>query len=128
MEIVENIKVWASERGLYEKGDAMTQFCKLSEEFGELGKAIMNKDEEEFSDAIGDMFVVMTNLVELSNKYFDENRVETYLEDVVGDGGSKMTMHNEDWNSIELCIESAYSVIKNRTGSMKNGTFVKDER
>ena len=126
MEIVEKIKVWASERGLYEKGNAMTQFCKLSEEFGELGKAIMNKDEEEFSDAIGDMFVVMTNLVELSNTYFDSNREKTYLEDVVGDGGQKMTMLNEDWNSIEFCIEGAYEVIKSRKGKMKNGTFIKE--
>jgi site-specific DNA-cytosine methylase len=28
--------------------------------------------------------------------------------------------------TIEDCINSAYEVIKNRTGKMKNGTFVKD--
>lgn len=104
MEIVEKIKEWANERGLYDKGDAMTQFCKLSEEFGELGKAVMNKDQAEFDDAIGDMFVVMTNLVELSNKYFDREGA-----------------------SIEHCINGAYDVIKSRKGKMINGTFVKDE-
>ncbi len=126
MELVEKIKDWAENRGLYEKGDALTQFCKLSEEFGELGKAIMNKDEDEFSDAIGDMFVVMTNLVELSNTYFDKERSKSYYEDVIGDGGSQMLIHNEEWNSIEFCIQSAYDVIKNRKGKMKNGTFVKE--
>ena len=30
--------------------------------------------------------------------------------------------------TIEDCIDTAYNVIKNRTGSMKNGTFVKNER
>ena len=48
------------------KGDTKTQFCKLMEEAGELGRAILkNDDEEEFVDAIGDMVVVLTNLSSL---------------------------------------------------------------
>ena len=30
-------------------------------------------------------------------------------------------------HKIEYCIDSAYDVINKRTGSMINGTFVKDE-
>ena len=89
------IREWAKERGLYAKGDTKTQFCKLMEEAGELGRAILKDDKPEFVDAIGDMIVVLTNLAHL--------------------GGF----------SIEHCIDSAYDEIKNRKGKMNNGTFVK---
>ena len=90
------IRDWATERGLYHGGDTKTQYCKLMEEAGELGRAILKKDSEEFVDAIGDMVVVLTNLAHL--------------------GGV----------SIEHCIDSAYNEIKDRKGGMKNGTFVKN--
>ena len=90
------IRDWAGERGLYSKGDTKTQFCKLMEEAGELGRAILKNDNTEFIDAIGDMVVVLTNLAHL--------------------GGT----------TIEECIDSAYNEIKDRKGGMKNGTFVKE--
>jgi len=92
------IRDWAGERGLYSKGDTKTQFCKLMEEAGELGRAILKDDNPEFKDAIGDMVVVLTNLAHL--------------------GGT----------TIEDCIDTAYDVISKRTGKMINGTFVKDEK
>jgi NTP pyrophosphatase (non-canonical NTP hydrolase) len=91
------IRTWAEERGLYDKGDTKTQFCKLMEEAGELGRAILKNDNEEFVDAIGDMVVVLTNLAHL--------------------GGT----------TIEQCIDQAYNEIKNRKGKMSNGTFVKND-
>ena len=91
------IRDWATERGLYNKGDKKTQYCKLMEEAGELGRAILKEDEGEFVDAIGDMVVVLTNLAHL--------------------GGV----------SIEHCIDSAYKEIKGRSGKMINGTFVKND-
>ena len=90
------IRDWAGERGLYTNGDTKTQYCKLMEEAGELGRAILKDNQVEFVDAIGDMVVVLTNLAML--------------------GGT----------SIETCIDAAYDEIKNRTGKMENGTFVKD--
>ena len=47
------IRDWAGERGLYSKGDTKTQFCKLMEEAGELGRAVLKNDQAEFEDAIG---------------------------------------------------------------------------
>ena len=94
----QKIRDWAGERGLYTKGDTKTQFCKLMEEAGELGRAVLKNDNEEFIDAIGDMVVVLTNMAHL--------------------GGT----------TIEECIDSAYKVISKRTGKMVNGTFVKDEK
>jgi len=94
----QRIRDWAGERGLYTKGDTKTQFCKLMEEAGELGRAILKDDQLEFIDAIGDMVVVLTNMAHL--------------------GGT----------TIEECIDTAYKVISKRTGKMVNGTFVKDEK
>ena len=61
----DKIREWAEERGIYEHGDPKTQYLKLMEEAGELGRAILKENEGEQIDAIGDMVVVLTNLAEL---------------------------------------------------------------
>jgi NTP pyrophosphatase (non-canonical NTP hydrolase) len=94
--VFDKIRNWAQERGIYEKGDPKTQYLKLQEECGELSKAILNNDDAEIIDAIGDCVVVLTNLSKLC--------------------GFK----------IEDCINSAYTEIQNRKGKMINGTFVKN--
>jgi len=90
------IREWAEEKGIYEHGDSKTQFVKLMEEAGEVGRAILKDDDAEIKDGIGDMVVVLTNLAELNGL------------------------------TIEECIESAYKVISKRKGKMVNGTFVKN--
>ena len=95
LEIFSKIRDWADERGLYDHGDVKTQYVKLQEEAGELAKALLQNDEAEIVDGIGDMVVVLTNLSHL-------NGVD-----------------------IETCIESAYKEISTRDGRMINGTFVK---
>ena len=55
------IREWAEQRGLYEKGDPKTQYLKLVEEVGELGRAILKEDHVEQCDAVGDIVVVLTN-------------------------------------------------------------------
>jgi len=91
------IRQWASERGIYTSGDSKTQCLKLQEEVGELSSAILKNNKQEIIDAIGDCVVVLTNLAVMKNL------------------------------NIEDCIESAYNEIKNRKGSMQNGTFVKED-
>jgi NTP pyrophosphatase (non-canonical NTP hydrolase) len=92
----DKIRLWADERGLYDKGDPKTQTLKLMEEAGEICRAVLKKDYDQVVDGIGDCVVVLTNLAHLYNI------------------------------SIEKCIDSAYNEIKNRTGKMSNGTFKKD--
>ena len=92
----DKIRDWAEAKGIYAEGDPKTQYIKLMEEAGEVGRAILKQDLPEIKDGIGDMVVVLTNLAELCDL------------------------------SIEECVESAYDVISKRTGKMKNGTFVKD--
>ena len=89
------IREWAMDRGIYTEGNSHTQYVKLMEEAGELAKALLKKDDLEIIDAIGDMVVVLTNLAAIEGL------------------------------QIEGCIDTAYNVIKKRTGIMHNGTFVK---
>ena len=93
----ERVRTWATVRGLYEKGDAKTQFVKLIEEVGETGRAILKSDEPEIKDGLGDAFVVLVNLSHLCGY------------------------------TLEECIEEALEVIEKRTGRMVDGTFIKDE-
>ncbi len=97
IQIFNNIRQWAQDRGIYDKGNSHTQYVKLMEEAGELAQAILKEDSAEIEDAIGDIVVVLTNLAHLQAM------------------------------KIEDCIESAYDEIKNRKGKMQNGTFVKNK-
>jgi NTP pyrophosphatase (non-canonical NTP hydrolase) len=90
------IRQWAEDRNLIEGSDLKSQFVKLIEEAGELANAIGKKNDIEFADAIGDMFVVLTIMAA-------QNR-----------------MHIED------CIDGAWQEIKDRKGKMLDGIFVKD--
>lgn len=93
----ERIRNWAADRNLIEGSDAKSQFVKLMEEAGELASAIAKQNDAEFSDALGDMFVVMTILAAQKNM------------------------------DIEECISGAWSEIKDRKGRMVDGVFVKNE-
>jgi len=94
--IFDDIRSWATDKGIYDKGNARTQYLKLMEESGELAEALLKNDEAEIKDAIGDMIVVLTSIAKFKGMF------------------------------IEDCIKSAYDVIAKRTGKMINGTFVKD--
>ena len=94
--VFDDIRSWATDKGIYDKGDARTQYLKLMEEAGELAEALLKNDKPEIQDAIGDMIVVLTSIAKFEGMF------------------------------IEDCIKSAYDVIAKRTGKMVNGTFVKD--
>jgi len=114
--IFDDIRSWASKRGIYHKGDSKTQFVKLCEEVGELARAVNKRDDGEFYDAVGDSIVVLTNLVKL----YEQERV--YIESL----NNKSKFIDSEHKQVEDCLLSAYEVIKERTGKMENGTFVKD--
>ncbi len=93
----EPIRLWAQEKGIFEKGSTQSQFIKLVEEVGELGKAIIEDDKKNIKDSLGDIVVVLVSLSHLSG------------------------------NQLEYCIAAAYKEIKNRKGEMAaSGTFVRE--
>ena len=57
------------------------------EEAGELGRAVLKDDKEEFVDAIGDMVVVLTNMAHLGGttieKCIDAPHTRLYLKELV---------------------------------------------
>lgn len=93
----ENVIKWAEEKQILTKATPMSQALKTLEEVHELLTAINCNDRDEIKDAFGDILVTIIIGAKLSGL------------------------------DIEDCLESAYQVIKNRTGSIKNGQFVKDK-
>jgi NTP pyrophosphatase (non-canonical NTP hydrolase) len=91
------IRQWATDRNLIAGSDLKSQFVKLIEEAGELANAIAKHDYAEFSDAIGDMVVVLT------------------------------IMAAQNGMQIEDCIDGAWHEIKDRKGRMVDNIFVKEE-
>lgn len=86
---------WADKKGLLKEENHLKQTLKLSEEVGELSKAILEKNPYDTIDAIGDCVVVLTILAKQLGFDIDE------------------------------CFRLAYEEIKDRTGVLKDGTFIR---
>lgn len=80
-----------------DKADPTKQFLKTSEEFGEIAAALARDDMDEFKDAVGD--TVITLIILAQQKGY----------------------------TLQECLQTAYDVIKGRTGQTINGVFVKSE-
>jgi NTP pyrophosphatase (non-canonical NTP hydrolase) len=87
---------WAENRNILNPEGYQKQTLKLVSEVGELCDAIAKGNKEDQIDAIGDIQVVLIIL----SKQLGINYKEA--------------------------LESAYNVIKNRTGKTVNGVFIKD--
>jgi len=100
---------WAAERGIFNKGDVLAQLDKTQEELDEtilavkeyrtsaLDQESISKAEDEVADGIGDMLVTIIIAARMVN-------LDT-----------------------TYCLQMAYDEIKNRTGKMVGGQFVKDK-
>jgi NTP pyrophosphatase (non-canonical NTP hydrolase) len=95
-EMEDKVIQWAHEKGIIEKGTREKQSLKSLEEVGELVAAVHAQDQDEIIDAIGDVAVTII--------------IQAYMNNT----------------TVTECLFHAYNVIANRTGEMKNGTFVKD--
>ena len=87
---------WAEERGIFNDGDPLAQLDKTQEELNETIEAVKNDDPAEIADGIGDMLVTII----IAAKMMDLDPT--------------------------TCLEQAYNEIKDRTGKMVDGKFVKD--
>ena len=93
---IELVEQWAEEKGILSKATPLTQAVKTQEEVNELYHAILDDNRDEIKDAIGDIMVTL--IIQCKMQGMD----------------------------LQDCLESAYNVIKNRTGKMVDGMFVKD--
>ena len=100
-ELVHAVRRWGVEKGLIGPNGKATvsgQIDKLEEEFEEFCCAYHLEEGLEQVDAIGDMAVVLILMAELIGTPFED------------------------------CLAMAYRQIKNRTGRMVDGVFVKDAK
>ena len=88
---------WAEKKGLIKPENAYSQFIKMVEEFGELGGAIIKRDNENEIEEFGDVLVTVIILAEQRNI------------------------------DIKLALNLAYNKIKDRTGKLVDGSFIKSE-
>lgn len=96
-ELEAKVSQWAIAKEIFTKATPYKQASKTLEECGELLHAIGQDNREEIKDAIGDIIVTLIIQAEMQGL------------------------------TIKECLQSAYDVIKNRTGKMVNGQFVKDK-
>lgn len=97
LKVQRQVEDWASERGIDKPENATKQVMKAMEELGELSAGVNKLDREKQIDSLGDLQVVLIILAKQLGI------------DYIGS------------------LESAYDVIKNRTGKTINGVFIKDE-
>jgi len=94
-ELAQKVLEWAGNKGILEKATPSSQFEKTMEEVGELARYLIEDNQAEVEDAIGDIIVTLIILAELRG------------------------------TSVQDCLQGAYDVIAKRKGSMINGVFVK---
>jgi NTP pyrophosphatase (non-canonical NTP hydrolase) len=88
------IKQWHRDRNLIEGSTDKDQTLKLLQELGELSDSVCKG--KDIRDDLGDMLVVMINIMERNGLSFDD------------------------------CLEVAWDDIKDRKGKMVDGIFVKE--
>ena len=91
--LIEKVKNWHHERNLIQGSTDKDQTLKLLQELGELSDSVCKGND--IRDDIGDMLVVMINIIERNNL------------------------------TLEECLEKAWDDIKDRKGRMVDGVFVK---
>ena len=96
--LIENVKVWADDKGILKSENAPKQMMKVIEELGETAGAIAkNKATDEIQDGIGDTFVTLIILA------------------------YQLGLEPAD------CLEAAWNEIKDRKGKTENGVFIKNQ-
>ena len=148
-DLITKIVAWANARNLIKGSDVDTQLLKLLSEVGELADAVTKNDLDGIKDAIGDCFVVLTIVCEMSrdvdipNNYDDLHIVRVRkMVCSLGDVVAKMAHDVSNYRvkvfvnklraiaicygfTLQECVQSAYDEIKDRRGYMKNGIFIK---
>jgi NTP pyrophosphatase (non-canonical NTP hydrolase) len=97
-QLIKQVEEWAEDKGILAHATTIRQAEKTLEETNELICAILNEDNAEIKDAIGDIMVTII--------------IQAKMQGL----------------TIEECLQSAYDVISKRTGKMVNGQFIKDNK
>jgi len=106
------VEAWAKEKGILEKGTPLAQQLKTEEEVTELKEALIAQSK---------------GMITYTNSKGVEVRTQEEIIDGLGDVFVTLIIQAKMQGlQLEHCLETAYNVISNRTGEMKDGQFVKD--
>lgn len=96
MKYEKEVIAWGESKGILAEADTPAQLKKTAEEVVEAVEAYFLFDRDELKKELGDILVTVILAAKISDL------------------------------GVEECLEAAWNKIKNRTGVMKNGQFVKD--
>ena len=117
-ELESNVIGWAQERGIFDRGDALAQLDKTEEELDETIHAVKALQNWEFAMKANPENVTPHTMEWLKNE----------VADGIGDMLVTIIIAAEMLNLQSLdCLQLAYDEIKDRTGKMVDGQFVKDK-
>lgn len=147
-ELEEKIIKWAEDKGIMESSSPLKQLTKTFEEATELVVSLVNKDQVEIIDAIGDVNVTLIILNKLSEVKVEDGSlgnskvffmlnwlVEIFKKvcqnkevriDIVRAQEALGYVAKENGLTLDQCTQAAYEIISKRSGKMENGVFVKD--
>ena len=94
--LISDVVDWADDKGLVKEENSDKQLIKIIEEVGELASAILKKKRKEEIDAVGDIMVTLIIFAEIRG--YD----------------------------VMSALGYAYQEIKDRTGKIVDGSFIKD--
>lgn len=146
-QLVTSVQQWSIDKGL-DKQDGEKQFVKIFEEAGELAAGICKNNRDLIEDSIGDVYVTLiifaqqmdlefraynTDVRPSSSTYPFErlvhiiaaNNPTTATSDLMDATLALSSIANYCDMSPTQCLKRAWNEIKNRTGKMVNGSFVK---
>lgn len=95
--LINNVLDWAEDKGIIKDENSDKQLLKVVEEVGELVSAVLKQKRKEEVDAVGDIMVTLIIFAEIRG--YD----------------------------VMSALGYAYQEIKDRTGRMVDGSFVKDD-
>mgnify|MGYP000662600899 CR=1 FL=1 len=125
-ELSELVVKWGEDKGIFAKSTPLRQLDKTQEELNETKLALTKIAN--LNNALADqgLFPELTKEEDNSADLYEGYRAE--VEDGIGDMLVTIILLAKmvDMDSV-ACLQSAYDVIKKRTGKMINGQFVKDQ-
>lgn len=140
---------WAEDKGIMNSSTPLNQLTKTFEEVTELVTALVQKNDAEIKDSIGDTNITLIILNQLallmkSDEALSKSRIFMTINwiveifqsicrnkdvslDIIRAQEMLERVAKENGLTLEECTLSAYEVISKRTGKMVDGVFVKNE-
>lgn len=137
--LIKNVELWSIDRSL-NTACPLKQYDKLIEEYGELVKGLNKNNKQLIMDSIGDMFIVMTIMMqqingniklaeEISKFYEGESTTVNYIKHLSNLGGMLTKLLNDNaentylFTNIQTEISNLLSLLHKTVTEYKTSLF-----